>query len=392
LELYRHRGLSPPMPHQRVLVTGATGIVGCELVRTLLRSANPPQIFALLRGSHDEVEKKRRWICEWSGVERERADCLVALRGEMTLPGLGVGSQDQAVARSVTGILHAGAVTRFDQTPEAARINNVVSARNILEHARHCPQLTRIGVVSTVFVAGRRGGTIREADLDLQAHFNNEYERSKAHAEYEARLSMRKLPIDVYRLSIVVGRRMDGHISRLSGIYPVFRLFHAGLLAMFPGSPGQRVDLIPADFAAEAVLHLFAGSTVPGVTYHVCAGPDRSFGLDEICPALDACFAADAAWRSRGQPLPLTVTADVFSKFVSVVELTGNPKLQHIIRQTRTLTQQLEIAKTYDSHEFNRAIADSRTLQLGHVREWLPQIVAHGMALGWQSPARYLAS
>jgi nucleoside-diphosphate-sugar epimerase len=379
------------MLHQRVLITGATGIVGCEFVRTLLRSADPPQILALLRGSHAEVEEKRRWICEWSGVGRERTECLITLRGDMTLPGLGLGTQDQAAARSVTGILHAGAVTRFDQTPEAARVNNVVAAQNILEHAHQCPQLSRIGMVSTVFVAGRRGGKIREAELDLETDFNNEYERSKADAEYEARIRMRELPIDVYRLSIVVGRRTDGYISRLSGIYPLFRLFHEGLLAMFPGSPGQRVDLIPADFAAEAALHLFAGSRVPGVTYHVCAGADRSFGLDEICPTLDACFAADAAWRSRGQPLPLTVTADVFAKFVNVVELTGNPKLQHIIRQTRTLTQQLEIAKIYERHEFNRAIANNPTLQLGHAREWLPQIVARGMALGWQSPPRYVS-
>ena len=46
---------------------------------------------------------------------------------------------------------------------------------------------------------------------------------------------MRELPIDVYRLSIVVGRRTDGHVSRLSGIYPVFRLFHEGLLGDVSG-------------------------------------------------------------------------------------------------------------------------------------------------------------
>jgi nucleoside-diphosphate-sugar epimerase len=379
------------MQPQRVLLTGATGIVGCEVARTLLRSADPPQIFALLRGTDAEVEEKRRWICEWADAGHERAQCLIALRGDMTVAGLGIAVHDQPAARSVTGILHAGAITRFDQTPEAARVNNVVAARNILEHARQCPQLMRIGMVSTVFVAGRRGGTIREAELDLHADFNNEYERSKAHAEHEARLSMPDLPIDVYRLSIVVGRRTDGHVSRLSGIYPLFRLFHEGLLAMFPGSPGQRVDLIPADFAAEAVLHLFAGSMAPGLTYHVCAGADRSFGLDEICPALDACLAADAAWRSRGQPLPLTVTADVFAKFVNVVELTGNAKLQHIIRQTRTLTQQLEIAKVYDTQQFDRAIAGNPALRLTHVRDWLAPIIARGMALGWQPLPRYVS-
>jgi nucleoside-diphosphate-sugar epimerase len=392
LELHCHRGVNTPMPHQRVLITGATGIVGCELVRTLLRSGDPPLILALLRGSHDEVEEKRRWICEWCGVGREQADCLIALRGDMTLPELGLEAQDQAAARSVTGILHAAAVTRFDQTRDAARVNNVLTAQNLLEHARQCPQLKRIGMVSTVFVAGRRGGTIREAELDLETDFNNEYERSKAYAEYEARVRMCDLPIDVYRLSIVVGRRTDGCISRLSGIYPVFRLFHEGLLAMFPGSPGQRVDLVPADFAAEAVLHLFASGSAPGMTYHVCAGTDRSLRLEEICPALNVCFAADAAWRGRGQPLPLTVSAELFAKFVNIVEITGNTKLQHIIRQTRTLTQQLEIAKIYDRREFERAAAANPMLQLGHAREWLPQIVARGMAQGWQSPPRRVST
>ena len=377
------------MHNQRMLLTGATGIVGCELVRQLLRSTNPPQILALLRGNDAQIEAKRRWLCEWADVSLERAGSLVCVRGDMTCADLALTDKDRAAAQSVTGILHAGAVTRFDQTPEDAHLNNVASTTNVLNFARQCPRIERIGIISTVFVAGRRGGRIREKELDLHADFNNEYERSKAHAEYQARLAMKDLPVDVYRLSIVVGRRTDGYISRLSGIYPIFRLFREGLLAMFPGAAGQTVDLIPSDFAALAIRFLFDGSFAPGMTYHICAGTDKSFGLEEIFPALDVCLsAADAAWRGRGQPLPLPVTADVFEKFVKIVELTGNSRLRQIIRQTRTVTQQLEIAKVYDSQAFARAIAGNPALNLSHVREWLPQIVARGMATGWQQPAR----
>ena len=95
---------------------------------------------------------------------------------------------------SVTGILHAGAVTRFDQTVEVARLNNITGTTNVLAYGRQCPRLERIGIVSTAFVAGRRGGTIREDELDVNADFNNEYERSKAHAEYQVRLAMQELP------------------------------------------------------------------------------------------------------------------------------------------------------------------------------------------------------
>jgi nucleoside-diphosphate-sugar epimerase len=377
------------MHDRRLLLTGATGIVGCELVRELLRSPEPPEILAVLRGSDAEIEAKRQWLCAWADVSVERAECLACIRGDMTQAGLGFTDDAQRAARSVTGILHAGAVTRFDQTPDAARLNNVEGTCNVLAHARRCPRIERIGIVSTAFVAGRRGGTILEHDLDLGADFNNEYERSKAHAEHQARLVMHELPVDVYRLSIVVGRRSDGRIARLSGIYPIFRLFYEGLLAMFPGAEGQTVDLIPSDFAAAAIHHLFAGSGAAGMTYHVCAGADKSFLLDEIFPAMDSCLAAaDAAWRGRGQPLPLRVAVDVFQRFVDIVELTANPRLQQIIRQTRKVTEQLEVPKVYDTRAFAKGIAGSPALALSHIREWLPQIVAGAMATRWQQPPR----
>ena len=381
--------MTPRMDNRRLLLTGATGIVGCELVRELLRGAEPPEILAVLRGTDAEIEAKRQWLCAWADVSVERARCLTGIRGDMTRAGLGIADEDLRAARSVTGILHAGAVTRFDQTPDAARLNNVEGTSNVLAYARRCPRLERVGILSTAFVAGRRGGTILEDELDLDADFNNEYERSKAHAEHQARLVMHELPVDIYRLSIVVGRRTDGRIARFSGIYPIFRLFYEGLLAMFPGAEGQSVDLIPSDYAAAAIHHLFAGSGAAGKTYHICAGADKSFLLDEVFPAIDSCLAAtDAAWRGRGQPLPLRVAVDVFQRFVNIVELTANPRFQQIIRQTRKVTEQLEVPKVYDTRAFAKGMAGRPALALSHIREWLPQIVAGAMATKWQQPAR----
>jgi nucleoside-diphosphate-sugar epimerase len=378
------------MNEQRLLLTGATGIVGCEIVRELLRGPDPPQILLLLRGSDAEIDAKRRWLLSWSEAPVERAGLLNCIRGDMRHAGLGLTGNDRSAASSVTRILHAGAVTRFDQSRETASLNNVVGTNNVIDHARLCPRIERIGIVSTAFVAGRRGGTILEDELDLDADFNNEYERSKAHAELHAQRAMQDLPIDIYRLSIVVGRRTDGYISRLSGIYPIFRLFHEGLLAMVPGAEGQMVDLIPSDFAAAAMCHLVAGSLAPGVTYHVCAGADRSFRVDEVFPAVDAwLMTSDAQWRRQGQPVPLVVSADIFAKFVDVVELTGDRRLRQIIRQTRRVTRQLEIATLYDTQAFGRAIAASGVPSLPHVREWLPRIVARGIETGWRQPPRY---
>lgn len=378
------------MRAQRLLLTGATGIVGCEIVRSLLRSANPPEILLLLRGSDAEVTAKRRWLLNWCEAPAGRGDLLRCIRGDMCREGLGLSESDRSAASAVTRILHAGAVTGFDQTREAACLNNVAGTNNVIEHGRRCTQIERIGIVSTVFVAGRRVGTIREDELDPNVDFNNEYERSKALAEQDVRLAMRDLPLDIYRLSIVVGRRSDGYISRLSGIYPIFRLFHEGLLAMVPGVEGQSVDLIPSDFAAAAMCFLVAGSLAPGMTYHICAGAHRSFRVNEVFPAIDAWLAAsDPQWPHHGRPVPLVVDADIFARFVDVVELTGDRRLRQIIRHARRITRQLETAKVYDTQVFDAAIAGSAVASLPHVSEWLPKIIARGVETGWRQPTRH---
>jgi nucleoside-diphosphate-sugar epimerase len=378
------------MHEQRLLLTGATGIVGCEIVRSLLRSANPPEILLLLRGSDAEIAAKRRWLLNWSDGPAERAGLLRCVRGDVRSEGLGLSESDRSAAGSVTTILHSAAVTGFDQSREAACLNNVVGTNNVINHARHCPQIERIGIVSTAFVAGRRVGAVREDELDLNVDFNNEYERSKAYAEHDAMLARRDLPLDIYRLSVVVGRRSDGYISRLSGIYPIFRLFCEGLLAMVPGVESQTIDLIPSDFAAAAMCFLVSGAGAPGMTYHICAGADRSFRAGELFPAIDAWLSAgDTQWPREGKPVPLVVAADIFAKFVDVVELTGDRRLRQIIRHTRRVTRQLETAKVYDTHVFRGAMADSGVPPLPHARDWLPTIIARGIETGWRQTARF---
>jgi long-chain acyl-CoA synthetase len=372
----------------KILLTGATGIVGCEVVRALLRPGRDETIVALLRGTPREIDESRRRLLRWSDAAPSDAARLTVVAGDVTLPGLGLAGDARSQVASIDTVLHAAAVTRFDQSRESAMRNNVAGTVNVLDFARQCRGIERIGIVSTAYVAGRRRGTIGEDELDLGEGFNNEYERSKALAECAARKAMAELPIAVYRLSIVTGRGTDGTVSRLAGVYPILRLFHAGLLGMFPGQPEQRLDLIPADFAAGAICHLLTERFTPGATYHVCAGDARSLTLAELFPRLAECLAlADPRWQRRGQPLPLAVHDAVFREFLEIVELTGNPRLKEIVRQTQTLTRLLENPKVFDTTRCDAALAGDGPV-LPHVGRWLPAIVNRGVATNWQHASR----
>lgn len=365
-----------------LLLTGANGIVGCELARTLARQPDPPSLKLLIRGEPDLVDTKARWLREWIGPSSAEIEVL---RGELTAPDLGL---DAATAdrlqAELTGILHAGACTPFGQTRAQGAAGNVEATRSTLRFAGSCRRLDRFGFVSTAWVAGSRVGPIAEDDLDPDGGFCNEYERSKAEAEREVRLA--GLPAAIYRLSIVVGRRTDGRISRMSGVYPVWRILHQGLMSMIPGDPEQTVDLIPSDFAAEAIAHLFGPGFVPGVTRHVCAGPERSFTLGELLPAVADCVDRfEPGWKARGYPEPAAVDSDTFASFADTVELIAHVKLRATVRQMRLFTEQLRYPKVFSTAGFERDLAGSG-IWLDHAREWLPMLIAEGVRSGWRAP------
>jgi nucleoside-diphosphate-sugar epimerase len=369
-----------------LLITGATGIVGAELVRSLLRHPDPPELRLLIRGEPHEVQAKARWLERFVEPSPQTAAKLRFIRGDVSLPELGLADDDRdQLCREINGIIHSAANTSFHQTREQAERSNVLGVRNVLEFAKRCSALERLGLVSTVYVAGTRTGEVFEDELDLGVGFSNEYERSKAQAEEDARLS--QLPISTYRLSIVVGRRSDGRIARLSGAYPIWRLFHQGLMAMIPGAPSQSVDIIPADFAADAIAYLFRRNFRAGANYHVCAGLSRSFTLEDLMPAVAAAIVqAEPNWALHGYPLPAAVTPDVFDDFMATVELVAHRGLRATVRQLRLFTRQLDYPKVFSTTRFEADLASSG-LTLEHAREWLPTVVGRAVKHNWRELA-----
>jgi nucleoside-diphosphate-sugar epimerase len=348
------------------LITGATGIVGSELVRALVRAPDAPALKLLARG---DLVPKKRWLSEWVGAPVE------LLAGDVTQPIDGAGLDD------VTAIVHAAAATDFEQPADEADRQNLIGTRNVLELARRLPRCQRIGLVSTAYVAGARRGRIGEDDLDLTVRFTSEYERSKAMAEAEARRS--GLPVAIYRLGIVVGRRSDGHIARMTTVYPVWRLVYQGMVPMVPGDPDQPLDLAPVDFVAEAIVHLMRHFSP--TTYHVCAGPERSFTLGELFPALlEAIVAAEPSWARHGYLAPAAVPPEAYQTFVDSVDLVANPRLQMIARIVRSFTRPLEAPKWFDTTRFASALEGSG-LELQHARAWLGTLVAHALAVRFRA-------
>lgn len=371
-----------------LLVTGGTGALGRELVRRLADLPSPPRVVVLSR----QARNPESLACHgpvpapFPGL---LPGVVEVVRGDLRAgPGLGLSPQVRAELEDrVTGILHAAADTRFTLPLGAARAANLGGTRSLLGFAARCHALDRIGCFSTVYVAGRRTGGVLESDLvDRGAGFANTYERSKFEMELELRARMADLPIAVYRASTLIGDASTGRVTRPNAFHHTLRLLHHGLAPMVPGDPQNRVDLVAADYVADAALHLFRRRFEPGRTYHLCAGPDAIPLGELIDSVLEAFHRERPAWRRRGIERPAIVDPATYELFARSVEETGNQVLLAAIHAVQSFADQLACPKTFDTVATSRALEGSG-LRPPPIREVLPKVVRACLETDWGARA-----
>jgi long-chain acyl-CoA synthetase len=243
-----------------VLLTGATGFVGREILSRFLARGDR-HVFALVRAANDD-----------EAAERLPADeCLTAVAGDIERSGLGL---DDATAErlrgEVTTVLHCAASVSFDLPLEESRSVNVGGTRRVLDFARSCDRLERFSYVSTAYVAGEPGRLFREDELAVGQRFRNPYEQSKFEAELALRSEGAHLPLQILRPSIVVGDSTTGRTSSFNVLYGPLKAFARGGMRAIPARRDSPVDIVPVDYVADRVHELATHG--PNGTFHLVAG------------------------------------------------------------------------------------------------------------------------
>jgi thioester reductase-like protein len=247
-----------------VLLTGATGFVGTELLRRFLRDGHRT-VHALVRAPDDRA-----------AAERLPAHArLNALAGDIEQPGLGLSEAARArLAEEVTTIVHGAASVSFDLSLEESRRVNVDGTRNVVELAERCPELERLTYISTAYVAGEPRCLFREDQLDVGQRFRNPYERSKFEAERMIRERAKGMPLQVLRPSIIVGDSRTGRTSSFNVLYGPLKAFARGRIPAIPARRSAPVDIVPVDYVADRAYELLRDG--PDGTFHLVAGSNAT--------------------------------------------------------------------------------------------------------------------
>jgi thioester reductase-like protein len=261
-----------------LLLSGATGFVGMEILSHYLERTDR-QIYTLVR-AEDERDAERRIrlaLFQLFGDEDAYGGRIGAVRGDIEAPMLGLDRANlESLAGSVADVIHCAASVSFSLSLERSREINVEGTRRMLEFGELCREhggLAHFAYVSTAYVAGTHEGEFTEDDLDVGQDFHNSYERSKFEAEQLVRRHADRLPIQIFRPSIIVGEHSSGWTMSFNVLYSPLKAFARGALPAIPADPDAPVDVVPVDYVADAVFQLAnRPAQRGGETYHLVAG------------------------------------------------------------------------------------------------------------------------
>ncbi len=281
--------------------------MGSAIVPLLLEKPDT-EVRLLLRAESDAALSQRldRLVDFWGWADSpDKRARLKAFRGDVALPkfGLDDGQYDE-LAGECSHLIHCAGTVRMNLSIEDARRSAVGSAQETVNFARRLAgagRLRKFEYVSTVGVAGKRPGALPEIWMDEPRDFHNTYEQAKAEAEEIVRSAIvnEGLPVTVHRPSMVIGDSRDGRIIHFQIFYFICEFLSGRkTLGLYPDFGEVRLDVIPVDWVAEAIVAASCDPQTAGRIFHLCSGPDQAPRLEELKAVVRKAF------RTHGMRVP----------------------------------------------------------------------------------------
>jgi len=271
--------MSPRKDKARILLTGATGFIGRNLLRELLLRGQ--SVTAIVRATDAETGDQRlRGMMRRNGWPAAWNSSLQIMEGSLSESLV----PESGIVESCDQVIHCAAALNFDRNRDGEPWRTNVDGTVRLGRLAAEFGIRKFLYVSTAYVCGPSVGTVFEG-VGNTAKPRNDYEASKQEAE---RWLVQDSELDwtIARPGIVVGDSRTGHTGNYFGVYRVLKSI-ARLCDRLPiGSDGTKSlplrlpftgnetnHLVPVDFVSSAIANLALRDDVSQECVHLT--PDR---------------------------------------------------------------------------------------------------------------------
>ena len=313
-------------PRLVLLVTGATGFFGRELLSQLAedprvvevvslvrpRTVRDPETGAVVRREGPRVRGAA--LLRELGISRAaRRIRFIFVKGDVEEPGLGLApGVRRRLLREVTHVVHGAASVAFDATFDDSFRANVLGTRHVLAFSREAQRTPGSAFVAhvaieTSYVHGRTGERgAPEGGLEFPAHYySNYYELTKAMGSLETDRALFDAGLRVVQVlpSIIIGdsrngnnrgdhKVVNGPVNAFGRIRAALDAAPAGLrdrwgtkvlgwlACAFPADRSAELNLVTVDRVAQGVRAALVTPEAVGARIHLAS--DRRIRADEM--------------------------------------------------------------------------------------------------------------
>ena len=338
-----------------IFLTGSTGYLGSYLAAGLFRGYSE-SLNLLVRANSEEEARRRLWHSLQLHLEfaefREYLETRVRIvLGDLTAERFGLSDEDyHSLVDSTDSVIHCAASLNRKSEKQCLNVN-LRGSLEVIQLARRAQDrrgLRRYSHVSTVAVAGHRRDEIVREDqaIDWARSDYDPYARTKKFCEHMVKQLLPDVPRTIFRPAIVLG---DSRRQETTQFDMVQAFSVLASMPVLPLRPDDRIDIVPADYVARAIISVHQKEDPAHGIYHLSSGTGSQTYREitqtlaeasgkrppKFAPSLGGPFSGTVNWLShrksglgRGASLlkvfwPYLVWNTVFDNSRVVAELAG---------------------------------------------------------------------
>ncbi len=334
-----------------VFLTGTTGFLGTEVISELMQTTDDV-VYGLTRAC-SVSEAINMLSALWYGrveLTENIGVRIIPVLGDITKENLGLSEADQKhLIHNTDYIIHTAAVIGINHSRKQFWDVNVTGTENLLDFARRIQAdhpLRRFSHVSTAYVAGARSGQIMEDSL-IDAGFSSLYEQSKYEGERLVVRAMKDIPVSVFRPGQIVGDSRTGYVKSFNTLYYPLKLYLKQQLCVFPIKKTMRVNMVPVDYVAKAIVRIIHAEDAAGKTFHLTTPAAAQPTVAELIDGVRSWAEKNLAIRL---PKPLFIPVPFLSKIGASRNLSEEkPEKKSILTNMLSLAPYFTEDKVYDT-------------------------------------------